>query len=198
MLSIKMLTAKYIDTQEELDITKFDNPREEIDKSRLCCKFCEQPMSIRAGMLRTKHFYHLSPCTSDYERHPESPQHNLGKALIAKHLKLYWKEYANSEIKLEFPIEEMKRIIDIAMVFPSGWIVAHELQLASITTEHLEKRTNDYRELGIDTFWWFGKSADTKANRQWAIEKFGQSLSIDYDILDAKIKDIQQGKEIQF
>ena len=193
-----MLTAKYKDTNEELDITKYDNPREQIDKQRLCCKFCSQKVSIKDGMFRAKHFFHINNCTSDYEIHPESPQHNLGKEIIAKHLKLYWKEYANTEIRFEYPIQEMKRIIDIAMIFPSGWIVAHELQLAPITVEHLEKRTNDNRELGIDTFWWFGKSADTKTNREWAIEKFGQSLSIDYQLLDAKVKDIQKGKEIKF
>mgnify|MGYP001952948993 CR=1 FL=1 len=91
---------------------------------------------------------------------------------------------------------EVKRIIDIAMIFPNGWIVAHEIQLSSITTENLENRTNDYRKLGIDVFWWFGKSADKKANREWAIEKYGQSLSINYELLDSKYKDLQKGKNI--
>ncbi|WP_409013227.1 competence protein CoiA family protein [Chryseobacterium sp. JUb7] len=100
-------------------------------------------------------------------------------------------------MKFEFVVPEINRIIDIAMVFPSGWVVAHELQLAGITTEHLEKRTNDYRELGIDTFWWFGKSADTKANRQWAIERYVHSLSVKYELLDAQIKNIQKGQKIK-
>lgn len=191
-----MLTAKYIDTGEEVDITKFDNPRLNIDKDRLCCKLCNGKVSLKHGMLRAKHFFHIRTCTSNLDRHPESPQHNLGKEIIGKHLKDYWSEYAEAEIKFEFIVPEINRIIDVAMVFPSGWVVAHELQLAGITTEHLEKRTNDYRELGIDTFWWLGKSADTKANREWAIERYGHSLSIDYELLDTKIKDLQKGQEI--
>ena len=191
-----MLTAKYRDTNEEIDITKFENPREFIDKERLCCKLCEGRVSIKHGLLRAKHFFHISPCTSTFEKHPESVQHNLGKEIIANHIKEYWKEYSNTEIRFEYPVPEINRIIDIAMLFPNGWIVAHEIQLASITTEILEKRTNDYRELGIDTFWWLGKSADTKTNREWAIEKFGQSLSIDYEILDSKVKDMQKGTSL--
>ncbi|WP_336702929.1 competence protein CoiA [Chryseobacterium indologenes] len=191
-----MLTAKYIDTGEEIDITKFDNPRLNIDKNRLHCKLCNGKVSLKHGMLRAKHFFHINSCNSNFERHPESPQHNLGKEIIAQHLKEYWSEYADAEIKFEFVVPEINRIIDIAMVFPSGWVVAHELQLAGITTEHLEKRTNDYRELGIDTFWWFGKSADTQANRQWAIERYGHSLSVEYELLDAQIKNIQKGQKI--
>jgi competence CoiA-like predicted nuclease len=191
-----MLTAKYKDTDQELDITKFENPRNEIDKERLVCKFCDGKISIKDGKLRAKHFFHINNCTSDFERHAESPQHNLGKELIAKHIKEYWSEYSNAEIKFEYPIKEVKRIIDIAMLFPNGWIVAHEIQLSSITTENLENRTNDYRKLGIDVFWWFGKSADKKANREWAIEKYGQSLSIDYELLDSKYKDLQKGKNL--
>lgn len=133
-----MITAKYIDTNEELDITKFDNPRMSIDKTRLCCKFCEGKMSIRAGLSRKKHFYHLVACTSILERHPESIQHNIGKQLIAEHVKKYWPEFAEVEIKYELALNEIGRIADIAMIFPSGWIVVHEIQLANITIEHLQ------------------------------------------------------------
>lgn len=191
-----MLTAKYKDTGEELNITKFENPRNEIDKERLVCKFCKGKVSIKDGMLRAKHFFHINTCTSDFERHPESPQHNLGKEIIGNHIKEYWNEYAKAEIKFEYPVKEVKRIIDVAMIFPNGWIVAHEIQLSSITIESLENRTNDYRNLGIDVFWWLGKSADTKANREWSIEKYGQSLSIDYKVLDSRVKDLYKGKKI--
>jgi hypothetical protein len=61
-----MLTAKYIDTKEIIDITKFSNPRQEIDKKKLVCKLCDNPVSIRHGLVRAKHFYHLSTCTCDF------------------------------------------------------------------------------------------------------------------------------------
>lgn len=188
-----MLTAKYIDTKEEIDITKFDNPRESIEKSRLCCKFCEGRISIRQGLSRCNHFYHLSACTSDFARHPESIQHNYGKQLVAEHVKQYWEEFSLVDIKYEFALPEIKRIADVAMIFPSGWIVVHEIQLASITIENLQKRTDDYQSIGIDTFWWLGKSADSTANRKWCIEKFGYSLCLDYTILDDRAKELRKG-----
>jgi competence CoiA-like predicted nuclease len=189
-----MLTAKYIDTNEEVVITDYENPRENLLKENLCCKFCEGKISIRQGLIRCNHFYHLNPCTSDFERHPESIQHNIGKQLIAEHIKQYWQEYASTNIKFEMPLKEIKRIADIAMIFPSGWIVVHEIQLATITTEQLQKRTNDYQSIGIDTFWWLGKGADSTANRNWCIQKFGYSLCIDYAVLDARAKDLRKGK----
>ncbi|MCS3533075.1 competence protein CoiA family protein [Chryseobacterium sp. JUb7] len=82
-----MLTAKYIDTGEEIDITKFDNPRLNIDKNQLRCKLCNGKISLKHGMLRAKHFFHISSYNSNFERHPESPQHNLGKEIITQHLK---------------------------------------------------------------------------------------------------------------
>lgn len=188
-----MLTAKYIDTKEEIDITKFDNPRESIDKSRLCCKFCDGKMSVRQGLTRCNHFYHLTACTSDFERHPESIQHNFGKQLIAEHVKKYWDEFSKVKIIYEYPLPEINRIADVAMIFPSGWVVVHEIQLSSITSENLQKRTNDYQSIGIDTFWWLGKSADSPANRKWCIEKFGYSLCIDYEILDSRAKELRKG-----
>jgi len=188
-----MLTAKYLDTGETIDITKLENPRTQIDKSRLGCKFCSGKMSIRQGLLRARHFYHLSACTSDFARHPESAEHNIGKELIAKHVKEFWKEYSEVNIDYEYPISEIKRIADIAMIFPSGWIVVHEIQLASITNEQLQKRTEDYNSIGIDTFWWLGKSAKTPENQKWCIEKYGYSLSLDYEILQARAKDLYIG-----
>jgi len=187
-----MLTAKYKDSSVEIDITKFDNPRESIDKSRLCCKFCNERISIKQGLLRINHFYHLSTCKSDFERHPESIQHNYGKRLVAEHVKKYWEDFSSVEIKFEFALPEIKRIADIAMIFPSGWIVVHEIQLANITIENLKKRTDDYQRIGIDTFWWLGKSADSTTNRTWCIEKFGYSLSLNYEILDSKAKLLQK------
>jgi len=64
------------------------------------------------------------------------------------------------------------------VTFPTGWRVAHEVQLASITTEHLQERTNDYTLAGIDVVWWLGKSADTETNRAWCRCTFGYALSL--------------------
>ena len=189
-----MLTAKYRDGNDIIDITKYVTPRKDIDKERLICKLCGGKVSIKHGLLVTKHFFHLSGCTNDFARHPESAEHNLGKELIASHVQKNWKEFSNVRVEFEYPFPEIKRIADVAMIFPSGWIVVHEIQLASITNEHLKKRTEDYNAVGADCFWWLGKSADSPANRTWCIDNYGYSLSLQRDVLEAKIKDLPSGE----
>ena len=188
-----MITAKYSDSASVLDITKFENPRQEIDKSRVVCRFCDGRVIIKHGLTKAKHFAHCQSCTSNFDRHPESAEHNLGKELIAKHVKQSWAHYADVEVAFEYPIPEIKRIADVAMIFPSGWVVVHEIQLANITSEQLQKRTDDYNSAGIDSIWWLGKGADSPANRKWSIEQYGYSLAIDYEILKSNAQGLQRG-----
>jgi len=105
--------------------------------------------------------------------HPESPEHLKGKELIAHSLKSEIKEYSNAEIEFEYIVKEIKREADIMMIFPNGWLVAHEIQLSYIKIEELEERTKDYLSAGIDVIWWFGKDAHTETNRNWSHKKFG-------------------------
>lgn len=178
--------AKNRNTNVRVDITQYEFPRQELVASDLVCQFCESSMIIRAGEIFRAHFAHKVACSSDSQSHPESPEHLLGKWLIAQKIKEEWKEYSNARIEFEYPVPEVKRVIDIAMVFPNGWIVAHEVQLASITTGELRQRTEDYNRAGIDVVWWLGKSADTPANRDWCINQYGFSLSLNYDMLRAR------------
>jgi competence CoiA-like predicted nuclease len=191
-----MLKAKYKDTNKVLNILDHENPRMSIKKESLVCRLCEEPLGIRQGLIRTKHFYHLSPCSSDYKSHPESPEHLLGKELISKHIKEYWQEYSDATIELEYILPEIKRVADIALIFPNGWVVVHEIQLSSITTENLIQRTKDYESIGIDTFWWLGHRADSKTNQDWCIKKYGYSLSIEYEALQSRLKELLKGKKI--
>ena len=98
-----------------MDITKFETPRLQIEKETLICKFCGGKLGIKHGLRRIKHFFHITPCTSSLERHPESVEHILGKELIAEHIKTSWKEYSEVEIKFEYPFQEIGRIADVAM-----------------------------------------------------------------------------------
>lgn len=116
-------------------------------------------MIVKAGLVRQHHFAHRGKCTSDYQSHPESPAHRDAKRYLATHLREWFKEYANVPIAYEVPIREVKRVADLLVTFPTGWQVVHEVQLASTTTEDLQRRTNDYTLAGIDVTWWLGKSA---------------------------------------
>jgi len=132
-------------------------------------------MFLRRSPRGRFHFFHQRSCTSDYQYHPETPEHLAGKSFIAKYVLPKLNEYAIFNHLFEEPLHEVKRIADIVIKFPMGWWVAHEIQLSAITPEELEERTRDYLNAGVDVIWWLGKSANTEQNRKWAIKRYGFS-----------------------
>lgn len=52
-----------------------------------------------------------------------------------------------------------RRIADVAIRYPSGLMEVHEAQLAALTLEELQERTDDYAEAGIPAYWWLGGNA---------------------------------------
>jgi competence CoiA-like predicted nuclease len=178
-------------TNARIDITRYEKPREILVAADIICQFCEQPMIIRAGMIVRAHFAHKVDCASDYVGHPESQEHLEGKSLVAERLRQEIAEYSTASIDFEVPIPEVKRIADIMVLFPNGWRIAHEIQLASITTATLQQRTEDYLHAGVDLVWWLGKSADTPANRHWCEQYFGYALSINMSVLARAVSDHQ-------
>jgi len=175
--------AKNKNTGKHINIFDYKNPRKELIRSDLECHLCGGELIIKAGLERVKHFSHKpdSPCSCDYDRHPESYEHLFFKKLLAEKLGSEFQEYLGIPPRLEYPIREVKRVADIVFEFPNGWLIAHEIQLSSITIEDLEDRTNDYRNAGVDVVWWLGKSANTRTNRQWVIENFGECCSLDWE-----------------
>jgi competence CoiA-like predicted nuclease len=165
-------------TGERIDITTIENTRAALISGECLCQLCDTPMIVKAGLVRQHHFAHVGRCSSDYQSHPESPAHQEAKRYLATHLREWFGEYAHTHIAYEVPIPEVRRIADLLVTFPTGWRVAHEVQLASITSEQLQERTNDYILAGIDVVWWLGKSADTEVNRAWCRCTFGYALSL--------------------
>lgn len=160
-------------TKERIDITKIENPRSILKSGEVICQLCESPMIVKAGLIVRPHFAHYAQCESDYEHHPESPEHLLGKELISNSLKAHFPDYADADIQLEVKIPEVKRVADIMVTFQNGWQQAHEIQLAAITVENLQKRTEDYHRAGVDIVWYLGGNADTETNRTWCTNYFG-------------------------
>lgn len=166
------------DTKDRIDITTLDNPRLVLKSGECVCQLCGAPMTIIAGQIRVAHFRHMAACPTEYASHPESPQHREAKKFLALHLRTAYAEYTTADIEYEVPVPEVKRIADLMITFPMGWRIAHEVQLASITTEILQERTNDYLRAGVDVVWWLGNNANTPANRDWCRDTFGYVLCI--------------------
>ena len=130
--------AKRKGTGERLDITLIENPRGVLKPGECICQVCDTPMIVKAGLVRQHHFAHVGRCSGDYQSHPESPAHQDAKRFLAANLREQFREYVNTAIEYEVPIPEVRRIADLLVTFPTGWRVAHEVQLASIPTEQLQ------------------------------------------------------------
>lgn len=170
--------AKNRMTGERIDITLVNDPRTTLRGGDCVCPLCGAPFIVRAGLVRRAHFAHYTECSSDYGQHPETPEHLEAKARLREYLQQYYAEYTHATLEFEVPVPEAKRVVDLLVTFPMGWREAHEIQLSSITTEELARRTNDYLRAGIDVVWWLGRGADTETNRHWCADQFGYSLSL--------------------
>jgi competence protein CoiA len=168
-------------TNVRVDITRLSEPRETLKGKEFQCQLCGTKMNVRGGYSVRFHFYHHRACTTSYATNPETPEHINGKYYVAEQVLTTLKDFADFRPQYEIPIQEVMRVADIITEFPMGWRIAHEIQLSAIIVDELDRRTSDYLQAGIDVLWWFGKSADTATNRDWAIKRNGFSLSLKYD-----------------
>ena len=167
-------------TGKRVDITLLQQPREDLQAGEYVCQLCSAPMMVKAGLIRRAHFAHVSSCPTDYQAHPESPEHRAAKIYLREQLPKRFTDYKHVTLEYEVPIKEVKRVVDLLATFPKGHRIAHEVQLASITTEELEERTQDYERASVDVVWWLGRSANTPANRDWCLATFGVIFLIDH------------------
>lgn len=171
------LIAKRKGTDERIDITMLDLPHEILQANEYVCQICGATLIINAGRAqRQRYFAHVAACTNTYQSHTESSAHRAAKQFLAAYLQKLFKVSPGTSVEYEVPIPETMRLADLVATFPTGWRVAHEVQLESITTEQLQQRTNAYLLAGIDVVWWLGNDADTPAHRAWSREIFGHAL----------------------
>ena len=102
----------------------------------------------------------------------ESWEHMEGKALVAELLRENLGPLVEIVFEQRVQIRPDKfRIADVAVIYPSGLVEVHEVQLAGITQSEMEERTDDYAEAGCPAEWWHGKStADSYALRDYLRE----------------------------
>ena len=168
-----------------------------LGKDDIVCPFCDGTMFIRGGdrTAYRRHFAHRIECGADwlpeeYASGLETAEHLSGKEWLKMNFRhMIADEFvtgttAEYEIIINVPayagVPAHKRITDVMVTFPNGRQIALECQLASITPETLEERTNDYQRAGIDVRWVLGKTADRDQNRRWCDEHFGVCYSFDF------------------
>jgi competence CoiA-like predicted nuclease len=179
-------------TSERIDITQIRFPKAELKRGEIVCQICGADLIIRdrhfrKGVPIRSHFAHLGNCNGQFEAHPESLEHLVGKVFVKEYLeRLYEPVHQGYQIYFEAQIEMQwrpkGRIADILVDWPdNGWKEIHEIQLASITPGELQERTDDYARAGCSVTWWLGGRADNKVNREWCLSQFGDWLTIAFD-----------------
>ena len=89
----------------------------------------------------------------------ESWEHLEGKAFVANQLQPLVGPTVSVAFEYMVSLPSgRRRIADVALIYPSGFVEVHEIQLASISVDEIEQRTDDYASAGIPAQWWIGKS----------------------------------------
>lgn len=151
----------------------------------LICPFCGETLvtvrdHIRAGDWVKAYLRHKGECSTTYAHHPESPEHLAAKAWIKQYIPIkYGYDLADADCEVRMP--EINRIADVCFTLADGERIVHEAQLAPISIDDLEARTNDYQSLGYSVIWHFGKSADTATNKVWATRRLGGCSRLTFD-----------------
>lgn len=109
------------------------------------CLECRSAVYVRGGHQRhtSAHFYHRS-LPENCRQHGKSARHLEIQQHISKALRTH------SEQEHAFP--EISRIAD---VFVPELRLVIEVQCSFITRQELERRTSDYRSLGLEVIWIF-------------------------------------------
>lgn len=172
------LKGKHRETgAEALIVDRFEDIRAWHFAGVLVCPFCDEPVvpvreHQRAGAWVQAYLRHQGTCSTGLAHHPESPEHHAAKRWIRDTIPgVYGYPVALSDLEVRMP--EINRIADVCFTLESGERIVHEAQLAAISVDELEARTNDYQSLGYAVVWHFGKSAATDTNKQWAFRRLG-------------------------
>lgn len=183
-------------TSERLNIQDYERVNA-LSKEDILCPFCDGSMYIRGGdrTAYRRHFAHRIECGADwlpeeYASGLETAEHLSGKEWLKLNFRhLLADEFitgttAEYEIIVHVPayagVPARKRIADVMVTFPNGRQIALECQLASITPETLEERTNDYQRAGVDVRWVLGKTAANPQNSSWCNDTFGVCYRFDF------------------
>ena len=135
---------------------------------------CDIPVFCRFRVGYLAHFVHQTEPVTGYKTSPYSIEHEMGKLILATHLREAYKE----EIHYKVPIGD--RIVDVVCGIGSVQ-VAGEVQLSPITTDEIEARSADIMAMGYDPIWMLSGRANTEANRTWCSKHLCSVYSMDFE-----------------
>ncbi|NJK44100.1 MAG: hypothetical protein HC933_07250 [Pleurocapsa sp. SU_196_0] len=130
--------------------------KRKLQHQRFTCRLCGQPVHAICGPIKVWHFRHErgTECHWETWSEHESLEHlGLKRATSLAVQKLF----PGCSVTFEHIVPEAKRIADLLVVTKDGDEIAVECQLASITQEELELRTESYERQNYEVIWVFRK-----------------------------------------
>jgi competence CoiA-like predicted nuclease len=168
-------------TWRRVDITTIAMPKLELAGHELRCPDtdCGCELIIKHGAIMSPHFAHKPGAISSgcaFAGGGESLEHLNAKQAIMTTLRAD-RLYRAARIEPERILRdgELKRIADVYVEYPDGWIEVHEAQLSRTTIEECRVRTLDYLSMGVgQVIWWFGRAnSGDQGLRDWATYECG-------------------------
>ncbi|MET1082843.1 MAG: competence protein CoiA family protein [Burkholderiales bacterium] len=96
---------------------------------------------------------------------PESVQHRQGKAVLAEWLR---SRVGAAAVAVEAASDtQRRRVADVMVTFPSGQLLAFEIQYAAITVQEWRTRHESYRAQGIVDVWLWGHTRLRRARSSY-------------------------------
>lgn len=135
---------------------------------------CEIELYLRGGEGKSRrlHFAHTRTCTTTLEHHPESDEHEEAKHRVCDEIEalIEQKKCGDSysvQTELKLPhCGARGRVADVGVLILGEPFIVIECQLSPISLNEFIQRTNDYKELGLRTWWFLGEKANSPEIRQ--------------------------------
>lgn len=142
------------------------------------CIYCKNKMHCRERTDFALHFVHNST-SKNCPSGGESWLHLECKRQVYLELKSKLASLPKNiqecfKVDLEVRVEQVNRIIDVALLLKNKPVEAHEIQLSPITVSELEARTKDYSSQGIAAYWYFGGKSFNQETQRWSKSKYGE------------------------
>lgn len=120
------------------------------NKEIFLCPACQSKVQLKAGMKKTHHFAHLKGAECTVKTEPESEYHLEGKRQL-----YHWFQAQGYDVKLEPFLPEISQRPDL-LVTTHNKRYAIEYQCSQIDYPLFKKRSDSYRNEGIQPIWILG------------------------------------------
>lgn len=133
------IASSKIGEVDAVDVSSEDSP--------FFCPVCKRPVILKQGLVRDAHFAHLAGSTCTYGA-GESEAHRSAKRGIKTALE---KHPLVSDLHLEYPLGDVRP--DIYFRLANRYSIAVEVQLSTLSSQELARRTRSYYKKQIYVLW---------------------------------------------